>query len=225
MVPVGEQALDVDTEGDAVRLDDPGARMLLEARTAPRRAPPCSGSCAEDTSIAPGGWLAVSAPTVQRWTDARGLQQPGEAVGLSWQYAFLFPCQRKPAQALGINEPATLGVVWGDRPLAYRFDGIWQTGARRPVRPEPARLRGHRADHPAASRPRRPASGQVYRLDAPGAARAVAYRVDPRREVVSGWSPAPNTTMSVPLDEQEAAADEPGRRARCGPPPADAAGG
>ena len=218
VVPIGGQALDVDTEGDSVDSTIWRSQLLEDANGPPTGATVLR-LVAEDTSVAPGGWLAVSAPTVQRWTTLADYSRPGEASAVSWQYSFLFPCQRKPVQALGINEPATLGVVWGDRPLAYRFDGIWQTGrgglfAQSLRDSEVTELTTRLRPAPDG------ASGQVYRLD-PLVPLAPSYRVDPRREVVSGWSPAPNTTMSVPLDEQEAAADEPG----AGPPPADAAGG
>lgn len=223
VVPIGGQALDVDPGGDAV--DSTIWRsQLLEGANGPPAGATVLRLVAEDTSVAPGGWLAVSAPTVQRWTTLADYSRPGEATAVSWQYSFLFPCQRKPVQALGINEPATLGVVWGDRPLAYRFDGIWQTGrgglfAQSLRDSEVTELTTRLRPAPDG------ASGQVYRLD-PLVPLEPSYRIDPRREVVSGWSPAPNTTMSVPLDEQQADADEPAANEPAeGPLPADAAGG
>ena len=224
VVPVGGQALDVDTEGDAVDSTIWRSQLLEDANGPPTGAT-LLRLVAEDTSVAPGGWLAVSAPTVQRWTTLADYSRPGEASAVSWQYSFLFPCQRKPVQALGINEPATLGVVWGDRPLAYRFDGIWQTGrgglfAQSLRDSEVTELTTRLRPAPDG------ASGQVYRLEPLVPARAVL----PRR-------PAPRGRVRVEPGAEhhdvgaagragggrrrEPAADEPG----AGPPPADAAGG
>jgi hypothetical protein len=202
VIPVGGQGLGADPEGDAVDSTIWRAQLLEDGNGPPTGATVLR-IVAEDTSVAPGGWLAVTAPSVQRWMTLEDYSRPGEASAVSWQYAFLFPCQRKPVQALGINEPATLGVVWGDRPLAFRFDGIWQTNrgglfAQSLRDSEVTELVTRLAPAPDG------ASGQVYRLD-PLVPLEPSYRIDPRREVVSGWSPAPNTTMSVPIDQQAAA--------------------
>jgi hypothetical protein len=199
VIPVGGQTLGLDTDGSAV--DSPIWRSeLLEGPDGPPPAADVLRLVAVDNSVAPGGWLAVTAPTVQRWTTLQRYGVPGEASAVSWQYAFLFPCQRKPVQALGINEPSTLGLVWGDRPLAFRFDGIWQTGrgglfAQSLRDSQVTELVTRLGVAPDA------ASGQVYRLT-PLVPLEPAYRVDPLRVVVPGYAPAPNTTMSVPLDQQ-----------------------
>jgi hypothetical protein len=201
VVPVGTQVLGLDTDGGPI--DSVVWRaLLLEGPDGPPPEATVLRLLAEDTSIAPGGWLAVTAPTLQRWQTLQRYARPGEASAVSWQYAFLFPCQRKPVQAFGINEPSTLGVVWGEQPLAYRLDGIWQTGrgglfAQSLRDSQVTQLVTRLRVAPDA------VSGQVYRLD-PLAPADVAYRLDPRRIVVPGWEPGPNTTMSVPLDEQAA---------------------
>ncbi|MHC1561856.1 arabinosyltransferase domain-containing protein [Actinomycetospora sp. C-140] len=201
VIPVGGQDLGIDDDGSAV--DSTVWRsQLLEGPDGPPPSANVLRLTAEDTSIAPGGWLAVTAPNLQTWRSLEQYSPPGEASAVSWQYAFLFPCQRKPVQALGINEPSTLGVVWGDRPLAYRFDGIWQTGRGGMFAQS---LRDSEVTELVTRLNVAPdgASGQVYRLD-PLVPLQPSYRVDPQRVVVSGWAPAPNTTMSVPVDQQDA---------------------
>ncbi|GAA4867738.1 arabinosyltransferase domain-containing protein [Actinomycetospora straminea] len=199
VVPVGVQALGLGEDGEPV--DSVVWRsLLLEGPNGPPPGATVMRLVADDTSIARGGWLAVTAPTVQRWQTLQQYARPGEATAVSWQYAFLFPCLRKPVQAFGINEPATLGVVWGDQPLAYRLDGIWQTGrgglfAQSLRDAQVTQLATQLRVAPDA------VSGQVYRLD-PLVPVDAAYRLEPRRIVVGGWEPGPNTTMSVPLEER-----------------------
>lgn len=65
---------------------------------------------------APGaisGWLAFTAPALQRPV---GLQEflPHEApVALAWQLAFAYPCQRPPAVVNGVTEPPAYAVLLG----------------------------------------------------------------------------------------------------------------
>ncbi|MDD7940966.1 arabinosyltransferase domain-containing protein [Actinomycetospora lutea] len=198
LVPVGEAELGVDPDGGAV--DSPTWRgLLLEAGNGPPPGASVMRLVAEDTSTARGGWLAFTAPTVQRWTSLQDYAVPGEASAVSWQYAFLFPCQRKPVQAAGINEPSTLGVVWGDQELAYDLDGIWQI-PRGGMFAQSARdssmvgLVTRLRDAPDAE------AGTVYRLR-PYVPDTGAYRLEKDSVTVAGWTPAPNTTMSTPVDE------------------------
>jgi len=197
-VPVGGRELGLDPDGTGV--DSPTWRgLLLEAGNGPPAGATVVRLVAEDTSTTTGGWLALTAPTVQRWTSLQDFAVPGEASAVSWQYAFLFPCQRKPVQADGINEPSTLGVVWGDQELAYTLDGIWQI-RRGGLFAQSARdsamtgLVTRLRDFPDAE------AGTVYRLR-PYVPTTGAYRLEREALVVAGWSPAPNTTMSVPVDE------------------------
>jgi hypothetical protein len=198
LVPAGERELGLDPDGGAV--DSPTWRgVLLEAGNGPPEGADVVRLVAEDTSTTTGGWLAFTAPTVQRWTSLQDFARPGEASAVSWQYAFLFPCQRKPVQADGINEPSTLAVVWGDQELAYTLDGIWQIrrGGLFAQSARDSRMVGlvtRLRDFPDAE------AGTVYRLT-PYVPTTDAYRVDRESVVVSGWSPAPNTTMSTPVDE------------------------
>ncbi|CAA9240933.1 MAG: hypothetical protein AVDCRST_MAG54-1496, partial [uncultured Actinomycetospora sp.] len=197
LVPVGDAELGLDPDGGGV--DSPTWRgVLLEAGNGPPEGATVVRLVAVDTSTTTGGWLAFTAPSVQRWTSLTDYAAPGEATAVSWQYAFLFPCQRKPVQADGINEPSTLAVVWGDQELAYTLDGIWQIprGGLFAQSARDSRMVGlvtRLRDFPDAE------AGTVYRLT-PFVPTTDAYRIDRESVVVSGWSPAPNTTMSVPVD-------------------------
>ncbi|HSK58966.1 MAG TPA: arabinosyltransferase domain-containing protein [Actinomycetospora sp.] len=198
LVPVGGAELGLDPDGSGV--DSPTWRgVLLEAGNGPPAGATVVRLVAVDTSTTTGGWLAFTAPSVQRWTSLTDYATPGEATALSWQYAFLFPCQRQPVQAGGINEPSTLAVVWGDQELAYTLDGIWQIrrGGLFAQSARDSRMVGmvtRLRDFPDAE------AGTVYRLT-PYVPTTDAYRIERESVVVDGWSPAPNTTMSVPVDE------------------------
>ncbi|MEJ2863347.1 arabinosyltransferase domain-containing protein [Actinomycetospora flava] len=198
VVPVGEQELGL-TEEDGPVDSTTWRSVLLEGPDGPPPGATIMRLTATDTSVDRGGWLALTAPSVQRWTSLPDYSDPGEATAVSWQYAFLFPCQRKPVQALGINEPSTLALVWGQEPLAFRTADIWQTGRGglfvQSLRDSEVTSLVTRLEvAPDAT------AGQVYRL-APLVPLIPAYAVDPRRVVVAGWSPAPNTTMSVPVEQ------------------------
>lgn len=198
LLPVGGRELGLDPDGSSV--DSPTWRgVLLEAGNGPPEGATVMRLVAEDTSTATGGWLAFTSPSVQRWSSLQDHAVPGEASAVSWQYAFLFPCQRKPVQADGINEPSTLAVVWGDQELAYTLDGIWQIrrGGLFAQSARDSRMVGlvtRLRDFPEAE------AGTVYRLT-PYVPATGAYRLERKSVVVTGWSPAPNTTMSVPVDE------------------------
>ncbi|GAA4919410.1 arabinosyltransferase C [Actinomycetospora succinea] len=199
VVPVATRDLGLDPGDEAV--DSPVWRgILLEEGNGPPPGADVMRLVAVDASTAPGGWVAFTDPTVQRWSPLADHLVPGEASAVSWQYAFLFPCQRKPVQADGLNEPSTVGVVWGDQELAYRGDGIWQIRrgglfAQSLRDSEVVGLVTRLRDAPDAD------PGMVYRLTPYVPSRPDAYRLAQERVVVAGWSPAPNTTMSVPIDD------------------------
>ena len=152
---------------------------------------------AEDTSTAQGGWTALTAPVLQRWTSLGGFVPSSDAVAVGWPIAFLFPCQRRQEQADGINEPATASVTWGDQPLSGLGDGIFAAGRGGIVTQSlrdsattqvSARLR----DFPEVT------AIQIYTFG--GLPPAGRYAVERTTEVVPGGEPAPNTTFSTPVD-------------------------
>ncbi len=81
---------------------------------------------ARDRSGGTGGWLAFTGPSVLPRVPLTDLVPSGAPVALSWQIAFLFPCQRQPVVRSGITEPVEYGVLWRPGPDADgRSDGIW----------------------------------------------------------------------------------------------------
>lgn len=79
-----------------------------------------------DASGGTGGWLAVSAPVQQ---PAKRLADwiPRDAVVMtSWQFTYLFSCQRQPSITDGIVERPTYAVLWGPNALEGTNDSIWQ---------------------------------------------------------------------------------------------------
>ncbi len=67
---------------------------------------------ARDRSGGTGGWLAFTGPAVLPRVPLTELVPDGAPVALSWQIAFLFPCQRQPAVSSGVTEPVEYGVLW-----------------------------------------------------------------------------------------------------------------
>ncbi|MGQ0719450.1 MAG: arabinosyltransferase domain-containing protein [Pseudonocardiales bacterium] len=81
---------------------------------------------AVDATGALHGWLAFTAPAVQRPV---GLQEflPEQApVALAWQRAFGYPCQRQPEVVNGITEAPSYAVLWGAGTLSGLTDIAWQ---------------------------------------------------------------------------------------------------
>jgi hypothetical protein len=143
---------------------------------------------ARDGETGLGGWLAVTAPELQRPVPlARYL--PTDATALaSWQLALLFPCLRYPVAADGVVEPPRYALTWAQPPFATLADeATWQVGraglgagARRvAVLVSPASVL--RAD------PEVP-WGRVYRFSYPYP--TGGYRLDVERETVPGWRAA-----------------------------------
>lgn len=73
---------------------------------------------AVDTSTAEHGWLAFTAPAVQRWVPLNDYLARRRPTGLAWQIAFLFPCVDQPHQRDGVTEPAAAAVSWGSESLS-----------------------------------------------------------------------------------------------------------
>ncbi|MET1076319.1 MAG: arabinosyltransferase domain-containing protein [Umezawaea sp.] len=81
---------------------------------------------ATDGSMDWGGWLAVTAPSVQRAVALKDYLPKDAAVAVAWQFAFLFPCQRQPELRDGIVEPVSYAVQWGDTATGGISDATWQ---------------------------------------------------------------------------------------------------
>ena len=50
----------------------------------------------------------------------------GGARAVGWEFVFLFPCERLPVQADGVNEPVDSAILWGDQTLSGLDDAVWQ---------------------------------------------------------------------------------------------------
>ena len=81
---------------------------------------------ATDATADQGGWMAVTAPSVQRPVPLKDYLPRDAAVAVAWQFAFLFPCQRQPVLRDGIIEPISYAVQWGDTPFSGLGDATWQ---------------------------------------------------------------------------------------------------
>jgi len=68
---------------------------------------------ARDISGGAGGWLAFTGPSLAQMTTLQAYLPDDAAVGVGWQFSFLFPCQRQPRISGGIAEPIDYAVVWG----------------------------------------------------------------------------------------------------------------
>ena len=184
---------------DDAAVDSPSWRPVrLDGADAPPPGATLVRVSAVDASTSSGGWLAVTAPSTQRWTAVRDVLPADRTVALTWQFAFLFPNLHKPTQGQGINEPSTAAVMWGTSPLAIDSENVYavsrgglfaQSVRESSVVELPTRLR----HFPTAG------AGQVY-LFRPYVPVGVAYRLDPASREVWGFTPAPNTTFSTPVD-------------------------
>lgn len=86
---------------------------------------------AVDAPGAISGWLAFTAPAVQRPVVLQKFLPPAAPVALGWQLAFGYPCQRQPAVVNGITESPSFAVLlggWGldAGALSGLADGAWQ---------------------------------------------------------------------------------------------------
>ena len=139
---------------------------------------------ATDGTVDRGGWLAVSAPSVQRPVALREYLPGDAAVAVAWQFAFLFPCQRQPRLQDGIIEPISYAVQWGDTPLSGLGDATWQPGRgglfgdvifTQSVTSLTARLRDFPGQYPL----------QVYQTAAPYPAQQ--YTLTRQHQTLLGW--------------------------------------
>lgn len=81
---------------------------------------------AVDASGAPDGWLAFTAPAVQRPVVLAEYLPADAPVALAWPLAFGYPCQRQPTIVDGVTEAPAYAVLWGDQALSGFRDGTWQ---------------------------------------------------------------------------------------------------
>jgi len=140
---------------------------------------------AQDGTTGTGGWLSFSAPASAPLKLLQDYLPPDAPVGVAWQLAFLFPCQRKPVVQDGIAERSDYGVLWGQGGINGLYDNTWQSvrgGLFGPISKSasvtrvPAGLR----DFPQVD------TLQVYAFDYPYAKNA--YILTRSRETVSGFS-------------------------------------
>jgi hypothetical protein len=81
---------------------------------------------AVDGTTDASGWLAFTAPSLHRAVPLQRYLPEGTAVALSWQFAFLFPCQRQPVYRDGISEPVSYAVQWSGAPYQMlATEGTW----------------------------------------------------------------------------------------------------
>jgi arabinosyltransferase C len=80
---------------------------------------------AVDAGIDEDGWLSITEPAQQRFVPMEKYIPAGSAVAVSWQFAFLFPCERQPRYADGVVEPASYAVQWTDAPYGMLGENTW----------------------------------------------------------------------------------------------------
>jgi hypothetical protein len=115
VAPVGEEPLtDTDTEPSwrTFTLQPPAGADVVRLE-------------AVDTTSMVDGWLAFSAPAVQRPVVLSEYLPAAAPVALAWPLAFAYPCQRQPTMVDGITEAPEYAVLWGDGRLSGFADGTW----------------------------------------------------------------------------------------------------
>jgi len=139
---------------------------------------------ATDATADSGGWLAFTAPSVQRVISLQDYLPADAAVGVSWIFSFVFPCQRQPVVQNGVTEPIEYGVLYGTEGTNGFSDNTWTIYAGGLFGPVtrvasavllPAQLR----NFPEI------ATLQVYRFDNPYP--TAAYDLSEREVTVMGW--------------------------------------
>lgn len=83
---------------------------------------------AQDGSTGIGAWLSFSAPAKAPLKTLQDYLPQDAPVGVAWQFAFLFPCQRKPVVGDGITERSDYGVVYGAGGISGVYDNTWLAG-------------------------------------------------------------------------------------------------
>lgn len=134
------------------------------------------------------GWLAMSQPAVQPVVSLQKYTGDEDPTAVSWQFSFLFPCQRQPVLSQGITEPAEYGVLWGNDGYVGFNDNTWQVsraGVFAPVARNAAVVSvvAYLRDHPDVQ------ELQVYRFENPYP--TAAYDLTADDVTVMGWQPPP----------------------------------
>ncbi|WP_319965160.1 arabinosyltransferase domain-containing protein [Lentzea miocenica] len=65
-------------------------------------------------------------PAAQKYLPLREFLPRESAVGVAWQFAFLFPCQRQPRVQNGVIEPISYAVQYGNTQWLGLTDATWQ---------------------------------------------------------------------------------------------------
>lgn len=82
---------------------------------------------AVDGETALHGWLAFAAPALASPVALADYLPRDAPVGLAWQLAFGYPCQRQPIVLHGITETPAYAVLYGGGSMSGFADGTWQT--------------------------------------------------------------------------------------------------
>jgi hypothetical protein len=144
---------------------------------------------AADRSGGPGGWLALTGPSLLTSVPLEEYLPDDAAVATAWQIAWVFPCQRLPTVRYGITEPVEYGVLWRIDPTSWGlWDNTWQVfrgGLFAPV------TRTSSVTELATTFPDWPdvRDVQVFRFDPPYD--TDAYELEPGRDARMGWAGPP----------------------------------
>lgn len=137
---------------------------------------------ATDATADLGGWLAFSAPSIQRFVPLQGYLPRDGAVAIAWQIGFLFPCQRQPIVRDGVVEPVSSAVLWVDG----LGDATWQTNrgalfGQVPVSSSMTQLTARFRNFPGEWR------FESYTITTPHP--GGQYTITPGRQTLMGWQP------------------------------------
>jgi hypothetical protein len=84
---------------------------------------------ATDTTSDVGGWLAFTAPLVQRWAPMTSVLPRDDTYSVNWENAFLFPCIHQPVQQNGITQPMDGFLGYGESRDSALADFQARTGS------------------------------------------------------------------------------------------------
>ncbi|MBO0839529.1 MAG: arabinosyltransferase domain-containing protein [Sciscionella sp.] len=189
-------------DGTGFRNDDPGGDHHNARGAEPTDMSAPAGTdvlrvVAVDGTQGNGGWLAFTAPSLQRPVSLQQYLPASAPVALSWQFSFLFPCQRQPVLADGIAQPAQYAVNWGvGAPIDLARDGAYQPRRGglygQALREQSiAQLSARLRDFPTTEHI------EVYRFTAPFP--ADAYTVTATRVTRYGWQQEPDWNAEGPI--------------------------
>jgi hypothetical protein len=124
----GGQPTQVRSEAVQDTVDDPSWRtVLLDVAAARTAGATVLRLVADDRSAGIGGWMAFTGPSVLPLVPLERFLPRTAPVAISWQTAFLFPCQRQPRVRFGITEPSRYGIIWSDNPQTNGLnDSAWR---------------------------------------------------------------------------------------------------